>query len=55
MKKLNVNKKLSLTATTDFGNWLNGKMVLYLEDLANPKTRLNSIPNHHTPIQKKRD
>jgi hypothetical protein len=27
------------------GNWLNGKLVLYLEDLANPKIRLNLVPN----------
>jgi hypothetical protein len=32
-------------ATTDLGNWLNGKMVLYLEDLANPKIGLNLVPN----------
>ncbi|MEN9909543.1 MAG: hypothetical protein RLZZ540_2692, partial [Bacteroidota bacterium] len=32
-------------ATTDLGNWLNGKLVLYLEDLANPKIGLNLVPN----------
>lgn len=37
---------LLLTATTtDLGIRLNGKMVLYLDDLANPKIRLNLIPN----------
>jgi hypothetical protein len=36
----------SLThATTDLGNWLNGKLVLYLGDLANPKIGLNLVPN----------
>ena len=28
----------------DLGNWLNGKMVLYLNDLANPKNGLNLVP-----------
>ncbi|OOV19091.1 hypothetical protein BXU10_05300 [Flavobacterium sp. LM4] len=32
-------------ATTDLGNWLNLKMVLYLKDLANPKIELNLVPN----------
>ncbi|SHG89884.1 hypothetical protein SAMN05443549_10868 [Flavobacterium fluvii] len=27
------------------GNWLNGKLVLYLYDLANPKNGLNLVPN----------
>jgi hypothetical protein len=27
--------------TTDLGNWLNGKLVLYLADLANPNNELN--------------
>jgi len=40
---------------TDLGNWLNGKMVLYLEDLlrlfaiarvANPENGLNLVPKH---------
>ena len=31
--------------TTDLGNWLNGKMVLYLDDLVNPKNGLNLVPN----------
>jgi hypothetical protein len=26
-----------MTATMDLSNWLNGKIGLYLEDLANPK------------------
>jgi hypothetical protein len=25
-----INKKLALDATTDLGNWLNGKLVLHL-------------------------
>ena len=33
------------TTTTDFGNCLNGKLVLYLNDSANPKNELNLIPN----------
>jgi len=38
--------KHRLTATTtDLGNWLNGMMVLYLDDLANPKNGLNLTPN----------
>ncbi|SNB06989.1 conserved hypothetical protein [Flavobacterium psychrophilum] len=32
-------------ATTDLGIWLNWKMVLYLEDLANPNNGLNLTPN----------
>jgi hypothetical protein len=40
------NKALLPThATTDLGNWLNGKIGLYLEDLANPKNGLNLVPN----------
>ena len=36
----------SLThATSNLGIWLNLKMVLDLEDLANPKNGLNLIPN----------
>jgi chromosome segregation ATPase len=31
--------------TTDLDNWLNGKVVWYLEVLANPRTRLNLVPN----------
>ncbi len=30
-------KQHTTATTTDLGNWLNGKMVLYLNDLANPK------------------
>jgi hypothetical protein len=37
-----------------FRQWLNAKLILYLGDLADPKTRFNSIPNHHTH-KKKRD
>jgi len=32
--------------TTDLGIGLNGKMVLYLEDLAKPKIGLNLVPNY---------
>jgi hypothetical protein len=43
---LPVKEKRSITATTtDLGNWLNGKLVLYLGDLANPKIGLNLVPN----------
>jgi len=35
-----------LTATTtDLGIWLNGKIGLYLEDLANPNNGLNLAQN----------
>jgi len=37
--------ELPTHATTDLGNWQNLKMVLYLEDLANPKIGLNLVPN----------
>jgi hypothetical protein len=38
--------KLPLTiATSDLDNWLNGKLVLYLGDLANPNNGLNLVPN----------
>jgi hypothetical protein len=41
-----LKSSLPLThATTDLGNWFNGKIGLYLEDLANPKNRLNLAPN----------
>ncbi len=41
-----LKKKPPITATTtDLGNWLNLKMVLYLESLANPKNGLNLTPN----------
>jgi hypothetical protein len=36
---------LTKTTTTDLGNWLNGKMVLYLGDLINPNNELNLISN----------
>ena len=45
-ENINRNKSQQVTATTtDLGNRLNGKMVLYLEYLANPKNGLNLIPN----------
>jgi hypothetical protein len=41
-----ISKKLSLThAASNLGIRLNGKMVLYLEDLVNPKMGLNLDPN----------
>jgi len=41
-----IEKVQPITATTtDLGNWLNEKMVLYLEYLANPKIGLNLVPN----------
>jgi hypothetical protein len=40
------NKHLLLThATSNLGIRLNLKMVLYLEDLANPNNELNLVPN----------
>jgi hypothetical protein len=36
---------LPTATTTDLGNRLNGKMVLYLDDLANPKIGFNLVPN----------
>jgi len=33
-------------ATSNLGIWLNLKLVLYLEDLANPKIELNLVPNY---------
>ncbi|REG91117.1 hypothetical protein [Flavobacterium aquicola] len=39
-------KERQITATTtDLGIGINGKMVLYLDDLANPKIGLNLVPN----------
>jgi hypothetical protein len=32
-------------ATSNLGNRLNGKLILYLEDLANPNNGLNLVPN----------
>jgi len=37
--------QLITATTTDLGNWLNGKMVLYLNDLANPKDNADLVPN----------
>jgi len=39
------NKRLITATTTDLGNWLNRMIVLYLNDLANPKNGLNLVPN----------
>jgi hypothetical protein len=39
-------KALHLThATSNLGIWLNGKIGLFLEDLANPKDKADLIPN----------
>ena len=38
-------RHLLTATTTDLGIWLNGKLVLYLEYLANPKIGLNLVPN----------
>jgi hypothetical protein len=35
----------STHATSNLGIWLNGKIGLYLEDLANPNNGLNLVPN----------
>ena len=46
MENLDKLKKHPLThATSNLGIWLNGKIGLYLEDLANPNNELNLIPN----------
>jgi hypothetical protein len=38
--------KMKIThATSNFGNWINGKIGLYLEDLANPKDNADLAPN----------
>jgi hypothetical protein len=41
-----VSLLLLTLVTSDLGIWLNLNMVLYLEDLANPKIGLNLAPNH---------
>ena len=41
-----VEIRLPTATTTDLGNRLNAKMVLYLDDLANPNNGLNLVPNH---------
>jgi len=40
-----INWQLLTYATSNLGIWLNGKIGLYLEDLANPKNGLNLVPN----------
>ena len=45
IKNYPTNKRRITATTTDLGIGLNGKMVLYLEYLANPKNRLNLVPN----------
>jgi len=37
LKIINKNAERLTATTTDLGNRLNGKLVLYLEDLPNPK------------------
>jgi hypothetical protein len=42
--ELKVNKEPATNSHyNSLGIWLNGKMVLYLKDLANPKTGLNLL------------
>ena len=41
----NVSLHTLTHVTRDLGIWFNGKISLYLKDLANPKIRLNLIPN----------
>jgi len=42
--KLKNNQPVTAT-TTDLGIWLNGKIGMYLEDLANPNNGINLVPN----------
>ncbi len=42
---LKENKRLPTHATSNLGIWLNGKISLYLEDLANPKDNADLAPN----------
>jgi hypothetical protein len=39
------NKPPVTHATSNLGIWLNGKIGLYLEDLANPKDNADLVPN----------
>ena len=39
-------RNLQVATTTDLGNWHNRKLVLYLEDFANPNNGLTLVPNH---------
>ncbi|OOV25068.1 hypothetical protein BXU11_16080 [Flavobacterium sp. LM5] len=41
----NVSLHTLTHATSDLGNWFNGKIGLYLEVLANPKINANLVPN----------
>ena len=41
----NKETRLLTHATSNLGIWLNGKIGLYLEDLANPNNELNLVPN----------
>jgi hypothetical protein len=45
MKLELINKLPPTHATSNLGIRLNLNMVLYLEDLANPKIELNLVPN----------
>ena len=40
-----VSQRCITHATSDLGIWLNGKLVLYLEVLANQKNNANLVPN----------
>jgi hypothetical protein len=47
MVEILVNKQQPLThATSNLGIRLNLKLVLYLDDLANPNNGLNLVPNY---------
>ncbi|SFN56954.1 hypothetical protein SAMN05444143_1236, partial [Flavobacterium succinicans] len=41
----NVSLHTLTHATSDLGNWFNGKIGLYLEVLANQKNNANLVPN----------
>ena len=44
--KATQDTQLAIThATSNLGIWLNGKIGLYLEDLANPKDNADLTPN----------
>jgi hypothetical protein len=46
MKKIRIQNGYPPThATSNLGIWLNGKIGLYLGDLANPKDYADLIPN----------
>jgi hypothetical protein len=48
-KELRIKLRYLTHATSNLGIWFNGKISLYLEDLANPKIGLNLVPNPLLP------